>query len=154
MSACKRCRERGKDWNGDDPVCFLDGGFGRNWNCATLNAVRDICYEGQNPMPHGVDYQYCDNMKYATIRIEEVEDGEIGMALWVAWYKNRGATDAMWILNSDEPPRIPTEDELEAIICHYAWSKQDEKDKARHRCQFEGEPGDTSQQDLDANNEH
>lgn len=116
---CKRCIARGKDWNGSDPKCAFDGSFQDNWNCATLNAVRDIVYEGQPEMPPGVDFRYCDDMKYATVKIEEVEDsagGRIGMALWVAWYKNRGKTDAVWILDNDNPPRVPTEGELERVI--------------------------------------
>lgn len=123
MSACKMCQARGKDWNGDDPKCAFDGEFSKNWNCATLNAIRDICYEGQDPMPPGVDYRYCDDMKYATVKIDELEDengDHIGMALWVCWYKNRGCTDAVWILDAYLPPRRPTESELEAIIRAYA----------------------------------
>ena len=119
---CKLCTERGKTWNGDDPKCAFDGAFADNWNCATLNALRDICYEGQNPMP-GVDYQYCEDQKYATVKIDGIEDRRgcrIGLALWVSWYKSRGKTDAVWVLSDDAPPRIPTEEELEAIIVYYA----------------------------------
>lgn len=107
---CKLCRQRGKTWNGDDPKCAFVGEFADNWNCATLNAIRDI--------PNGVDYQYCDDRKYATIKTDGI-DG-LGLALWVAWYKSRGNTEAMWLLFADEPPRIPTERELLAIIYHYA----------------------------------
>jgi len=35
-----------------------------------------------------------------------------------------------------------------------AEERQDARDEARHRCGFAGEPGDTSHQDLDANNEN
>ncbi len=121
MSAkCAMCLERKKDWNRSDPVCFLEDG--PNWNCATLNAIRDICYEGQNPMPIGVDYQYCEDQKYATIKIQDVElnnGNYIGLALWVSWYKSRGKTDCVWVLNDDSPPRKPTEEELLAIINYY-----------------------------------
>lgn len=124
---CKLCQKRGKTWSGADPKCAFDGSFSDNWNCATLNAIRDICYEGQNPMPSGVDYQYVNDMKYATIKIDDVEGDfvddkrgrSIGLALWVSWYKSRGRTDAMWILSDDEPPRQPTESELLAIISYY-----------------------------------
>jgi hypothetical protein len=120
---CKACLVRGKTWNGGDPGCAFDGEFSDNWNCATLNAVRDICYEGQNPMPHGVDYQYCDDQKYATIKIDHIEcDGErIGEALWVCWYKSRGRTDAVWVLDSYEAPRRPTEEEL--IVVSHAYKQ-------------------------------
>jgi len=41
---CPRCQERVKDWEGDDPKCGFDenGNFlENNWNCATLNALRE-----------------------------------------------------------------------------------------------------------------
>lgn len=119
--SCKMCRDRGKTWNGDDPKCAFPD-FEGNWNCATVNAIRDICYEGQNLMPAGVAYQYCENMKYATIKIDHLEDkrgGRLGYALWVCWYKSRGGTDALWILDSEEPPRRPTEEDLLTIIAAY-----------------------------------
>lgn len=120
---CKLCKERGQTWNGDAPKCAFDGTFADNWNCATLNALRDICYEGQDHMPLGVDYQYCSYQKYATVKIDGIEDSRgngIGLALWVSWYKSRGRTEAVWILSEDAPPRIPTEEELEAVIAYYA----------------------------------
>jgi len=123
---CKKCKERGKDWNGDDPQCAFVGEFHENWNCATLNAIRDICHEGQDPMPPGVDYRYCDDQKYATIQIDGIHDSKgnwIGYALWVCWYKSRGRTEAVWVLDSDGPPRRPTEDELLSIIAAFRQPK-------------------------------
>lgn len=124
---CKKCLARKKDWEGDDPVCFLEyqqendnaqeNFFHKNWNCATLNELRDICYEGQE-LPYEVDYQYCDDQKYATIKINDIENVE-GLALWVSWYKNRGETDAVYILDDTLPPRFPTEDELVKIIDYF-----------------------------------
>lgn len=117
---CAACRTRVKDWEGDDPTCsFPAGTFNRDgWNCATAGMIRDLVYEGQKPMPPGVDYQYCEDMKYATVYIDHLDiDG--AMALWVAWYKNRGRTDAMWLLFSDQPPRPPTEDECVRIANAY-----------------------------------
>ena len=43
----------------------------------------------------------------------------LGLALWVSWYKDRGTTDAMWVLSSDRVPRAPTEEELLLIYAHY-----------------------------------
>lgn len=122
---CAACAARGKNWQGDDPRCAFasaDATFNsENWNCATVNAVRDLVWEGQNPMPPGVDYRYCSDQKYATVHTDEVEvDGErIGLALWVSWYKSRGATEAMWLLSESGPPRLPTEQQLRAILEHY-----------------------------------
>lgn len=115
---CRLCKERGKAWPGDDPRCaFEEGYFGDNWNCATANHIRDIVYEGQNPMPPGVDYQYCEDMKYATVRLPDgLNIAGQPMALWVSWYKSRGETDAMWLLFCDREPRRPTAEECEEII--------------------------------------
>ncbi len=118
---CKMCLERGKDWTGSGPVCYFDNP-NENWNCATLNAIRDIVYEGQE-LKDGVHYEYCDDEKYATINIHDItdrKDNYIGRCLYVAWYKQRGGTEALWILDGeDDIPRNPTEDELLAIIKYY-----------------------------------
>lgn len=109
---CQACKARGKTWNGDDPTCAFSGrSFSpKNWNCATAGLIRDLVFEGQDPMPTAVDYRYCDDVKYATVQIDDLDiDG--AMALWVAWYKSRGTTDAMWLLFNDRPPRQPTEAE-------------------------------------------
>ena len=122
---CKLCKERDKTWSGDDPVCYFDVPE-HNWNCATINAVRDICYEGQE-LKDGVHYEYCDDEKFATINIHSIRDSEgyIGRCLYVAWYKNRGGTEALWILDGEgDIPRNPTEGELSAIIEHYKANKE------------------------------
>ena len=116
---CTLCAQRGKTWTGSDPKCAFsrNGKFDRdNWNCATVNELRDIVYEGQE-LPHWIAYQYCDDMKYATVNLWDCE--EIGaMALWVCWYKSRGSTDNMLLLFSDKPARPPTEAETLAIVEH------------------------------------
>lgn len=112
---------------GSSPTCaFTEGVFSPdNWNCQTVGKLRDLCYEGQEKMPAGVDYQYCDDQKYASIHIDDVwvDDKWIGLCLWITWYKNRGRTDDMWILNADKynenPPRRPTEVECLAVIDYY-----------------------------------
>lgn len=124
---CQMCLERGgKTWAGSDPTCAFEDGasFSRdNWNCATVNAIRDICYEGQRQLQRGVDYQYCDDQKYATINIHDIltddETINLGDALWVSWYKNRGRTDEMWMLGGGDPPRLPTEQDCRIIIRKY-----------------------------------
>ena len=127
---CKMCLERTKNWCGDDSVCYFDDPS-RNWNCATLNGIRDICYEGPGQLPKserlratGVHYEYCDDYKFATINIHDVQDSKenyFGRCLYVVWYKNSGATEALWILDGEnDTPRTPTEDELLAIINYYA----------------------------------
>lgn len=124
---CKMCRERGKTWQGSDPVCAFDGKFEDNWMCATALAVRDLlrCWE-EKDLPEGIKRQYADDQTYATILVHEIdgvgEEEEYGFwCLWVTWYKDRGRTGAMWLLGDEDsaPPRRPTEAELLAIIAHY-----------------------------------
>lgn len=78
-----------------------------NWCCCTLNLIRDLCYEGQELHPY-INYQYCEDQKYAIINISYLNEVQ-GDALWISWYKNRGKTDNMFILDSFNSPRFPTE---------------------------------------------
>ena len=98
---------------------MIERGDDGDWTGDLVEAVRDICYEGQD-LPHGVQYTYCDDEKYATIKIDEVENAGrwIGCCLYVQWYKTRAYTDALWILGR-ETPREPTEPELLAIVDYY-----------------------------------
>lgn len=119
---CTKCGQV-KDWSGDDPECPFVGGdifTSDNWNCGIITRIRRLCCDWEDEL-EGIDYQYCDDQKYATFNIAYVEcDGQfIGYALWVCWYKSRGRTDAMWVLNSCEPPRPPTFKELTAIVDYY-----------------------------------
>jgi hypothetical protein len=116
---CDACTKRGQTWEGSSPRCAFEGGrFSENWNCATTNLIRDICYEGQD-LPHGVDYQYCEDQKYATIKVDHIELDDSPLALWVSWYKSRGATDAMWLLYENAPPCKPTEAQCLKIVAAY-----------------------------------
>lgn len=115
---CRMCSERTKNWNGADPKCsFPSGGAFTpdGWNCATTNAVREI--SGQDE-PHPLaDYRYCDDQNYSTIKIDGIDlPSGPALALWVSWYKHRGRTEAMWLLSQDNPPRLPTAADCEAII--------------------------------------
>ncbi len=117
---CVACDNRGKTWKGSDPKCAFDCGvFGDNWNCATVGMIRDICYEGQSSIPDGVDYQYCEDDKYATIKTDDIDIDGRPLALWVSWYKSRGSTQAMWLLFDSGPPRHPTELECLLIVDFY-----------------------------------
>lgn len=120
------CQERGKTWTGDDPKCaFEDGVFNAdNWMCATANGVRDIVSDFNDKFPLTVDFRWCEDQKYATICLDGILDNEglrkmDVLALWVSWYKSRGRTEAMWLLNEDRSPRPPTEEECLEIIEHH-----------------------------------
>lgn len=117
---CAACKRRGKTWTGDDPRCaFAHGAWDDGWSCATDGLIRDLVYEGQN-LPHGITYQYCDDQKYACVNVSHIKlaTGH-ALTLWVTWYKNRGATDQMWLLSDDAPPRRPTEGDCLRIHSEY-----------------------------------
>lgn len=124
---CKACVERVKDWVGSDPKCAFEttSVFNeQNWNCATVSKIRKICYHastsGTQVFP-GVDFQRYGDQSYVTFNLHELYEHtfrnviETPFALWVSWYKNRGRTEAMWLLFGDRPPRQPTEEECLAI---------------------------------------
>jgi hypothetical protein len=78
---CPRCKKRGKVWEGDDPVCGFDeqGNFlSRNWNCATLNALRERC-----------KISWCDDYS-----IGVTSKPDCGFLI-LKWYKSRGRTDSL-----------------------------------------------------------
>jgi len=117
MKDCTRCGCK-KEWKGDDPKCPFQGKnkFGDNWNCGHINKIRKLIEDGLNKGDTRISYQYCDNQKYCSINISETG---LGLCLWVSWYKSRGRTDAMWVLNEDDEPRVPTFDDLQTIIDYY-----------------------------------
>ncbi len=78
---CPRCLERGQTWEGSSPKCAFDenGNFlENNWNCATLNALREMGEEGR---------VWCDEQNMTIIQRYDVGHGIL------SWYKNRGKTD-------------------------------------------------------------
>ena len=113
---CEKCQCE-KTWNGGDIECpFQDSDkFGENWNCGIIAKIRKLCESGKI----GVQVSYCENQKYVTIDIDELEECP-GLCLWVTWYKSRGSTEAMWILSENDTPRVPTFDELTMIIGYYS----------------------------------
>ena len=109
-TACERCRRRGKDWTGDDPSCgfTFDVFLNDNWNCATLNALRELV-EGED-----TSQVWNDDYNAAVI------PGDGGFVL-LRWYKNRGQTqDARWLEFGDEDPRPLTIRQAEETLAFNA----------------------------------
>lgn len=86
--SCGRCEERGKTWPGDDPVCGFPGGVFtiKNWNCATLNELRDMAEDLGVVIYNDDDYA-------ALLTEPRLPDGRGGGYLVLKWYKHRGRTD-------------------------------------------------------------
>lgn len=90
---CKYCEERGKTWEGEDPICAFndDGLFNKeNWNCALLNELREL-----------VEFLEIETYnKYSEDRIASIpnEDG----FLILSWYKQRGKVDIIAYIDSNK----------------------------------------------------
>lgn len=114
---CKECIERGKTWEGSDPVCGFDvsGTFDpSNWNCATLNILRDYCYEKGYRQEGG--YTHRDDSAAASIGVLHIPENDIVSGyLVMSWYKSRGRTGTANIICDDMIDQL-SEDQAEAII--------------------------------------
>jgi len=114
---CKACIERGKpEIFGSDPICAFDGDFSDNWQCATLNLLRDAL-EDRKELVYGGDQRmisinlWDENSK---VDFNIIEDQPV--CLFATWYKRRGRTEQVWLLFDDREPRRPTEAELLHLI--------------------------------------
>jgi hypothetical protein len=100
--ACKRCEERGKTWEGSDPVCaFKSGTFSAdNWRCATMSELRKLC---------GSDVVWSEDQNAALL-----PTGDGGHVV-MTWYKSRGRVDGAYIMTCEgvEPLGMG---EAEAVI--------------------------------------
>ena len=120
---CPSCVTRGKTWEGSDPKCaFTTGVFSsNNWNCATLNKLRELTYLCANHVQH----TRVDEQNYCTLPLTEVpyfqtiNSNETAVCLYFSWYKSRGLTEVLYIMFDTASPREPTLKEVEAIIDYY-----------------------------------
>ena len=104
MSDCPRCKQRGKDWIGDDPKCaFKKGVFsGDNWNCATMNALRALCKD---------EMTVCNEDQNVCV-LPYPDFGHIVLE----WYKSRGRTEGAWMLHGKDKPTKLTLEEAEFLL--------------------------------------
>lgn len=110
---CKLCEERGKTWKGDDPKCaFNENGnfmedFDDNWNCETLNQLRSIAHDN--------DLAIFSNDEWAAVIPYR------GSFIFLQWYKHRGRTHYVHILNNTYD--LPTTDEHFCLEIIKYWRK-------------------------------
>lgn len=147
--SCKRCTEYGKTWYGDDPVCAFKNEIedvrmspisyaekkdkiitkvfnSENWNCATMNALRDLIEEKAKK---GEAWYYRDDNATGSIGVLPFETEHYTGNLILTWYKDYGKTGGAIIVWDDEPPRQLTEDIAEEILV--AYERKREKRKRR-----------------------
>lgn len=114
---CKRCQSRGKPENyGSDPTCAFSNPehiFNPdNWSCATVDRIREIIYDRLEDK-----ICYSDDSSFIVIGISNVslKDQGIGDFLLAGWYKQRGKTDTLYIVEQ-EAIHVPSLKEVEAIL--------------------------------------
>ena len=116
---CKLCTERGKTWKGADPKCaFVNGLFTTdNWNCATMNKLRDMTGEPEDKS-RADTFHFQDDMDAGTIGVLRVVGMKYSGYIVMTWYKRRGQVgQAMFMSDDDEPIKLTldiAEDAIEA----------------------------------------
>jgi hypothetical protein len=100
---CRLCVERGKTWSGDDPICAFETGVFSpdNWNCATLNRLREIAEELGTTMR---DDNSCGSIGYVPMDADYTPNdfGTYGGYIVMMWYKNRGRTGNAIFMTDEE----------------------------------------------------
>ena len=119
MKSCDKCGQS-KDWEGDDIRCPFENGteFGHNWRCGIIRKIRVICDKAVDRSDSRLHHGSSCDQNYVTIDTG-FADGELGICLWVSWYKDRGSTDSMWVMDSEGPSYKPTFEQLERIVNYY-----------------------------------
>lgn len=120
---CAACRARGKTWDGSDAKCaFVTGKFSQdNWNCATDGLIRQIApnlWRDMAPNPYLYHIRE-DGQNHMLIHVGHLDLKTDALSLWVSWYKNRGQTEAMWLLSEYGAPVPPTEDDVIRIAAAF-----------------------------------
>ncbi len=119
---CKLCKERGKTWNGDNPKCaFVEGIFNRNnWNCATMNYLRDIIDELSTGMRNDSDSASIGYIPFGDIENGDYLFGNYNSGYIVlTWYKNQGKTGNAIVMRDDLPIQELGLDLALKVIEHY-----------------------------------
>jgi len=106
--------------------CYFDGKKQNNWNCQTLNAIRDL-YDFDKPSKNML-YYYREDQNTLFIDISQIFDCEDELYqnwLYVTWYKSCGTVDNILMLFEYSPARKPTENELIEILRYYKGAKDE-----------------------------
>jgi len=114
---CRLCQERGKTWEGSDPRCAFVGGVFTtdNWNCATMNRLRDMTGELEDKGRADTFY-FRDDMDAGTIGVLRVVGMKYSGYIVMTWYKRRGRVgQAVFMSDDDEPIKLTLDIAEDAI---------------------------------------
>lgn len=104
--ACRLCKERGKTWEGSDPVCAFENGVfsPKNWNCATMSKLRRLS-EGLGNSDR--DDDSCGSIGYVPLSDNYAPATYEGYGGYIVmmWYKERGRVgNALFITDEGAEP--------------------------------------------------
>lgn len=126
ITECRRCSERGKTWSGDDPKCAFPNGIFTpdNWNCATMNELRDIADEFDKTFR---DDNSCGSIGYVPMDNDYAPNDfdTYGGYIVMMWYKNRGSTRNALFMTDDETVPLTIKHADLAITTYERWFAND-----------------------------
>jgi len=89
-----------------------------NWNCGIISQIRKLCEFAIDNYDSRLLHYNNNGENYITISFEENND--IGLCLWISWYKDEYKKANMWVLDNDKLPRRPTYSELKLVVNYYS----------------------------------
>lgn len=123
---CRLCKERGKTWEGSDPVCAFESGVFSpdNWACATMGKLRRLSEElGHSDR----DDDSCGSIGYVPLSDNYAPDTYEGFGGYIVmmWYKERGRVgNAVFMTDEGTEPLTLEQAEI-AIKTAERWLRND-----------------------------
>ena len=122
--ACPPCQTTSPTWAGSPRECtFVDGSTfsSHNWNCATVTRLRAFCEPERASVLDGVTIYATNDAWHALIDVSEVllhEQSNGIVWLQVIWYKRRGQTLNVSVIDTEGDAASATEAQCLAILKH------------------------------------
>ncbi|OJT65465.1 hypothetical protein EII15_18130 [Bacillus licheniformis] len=124
--ACRLCKERGKTWEGSDPVCAFENGVfsPKNWNCATMSKLRRLS-EGLGNSDR--DDDSCGSIGYVPLSDNYAPATYEGYGGYIVmmWYKERGRVGHALFMTDEGAEPLTLEHAEIAIRTGERWLRND-----------------------------
>ncbi|MBU8739773.1 hypothetical protein KM894_12195 [Bacillus licheniformis] len=123
---CRLCKERGKTWEGSDPVCAFEKGVfsPKNWNCATMSKLRRLSEEfGHSDR----DDDSCGSIGYVPLSDNYAPATYEGYGGYIVmmWYKERGRVGNALFMTDEGTEPLTLEHAEIAIKTAERWLRND-----------------------------
>ncbi|KMM63429.1 hypothetical protein ACH95_00955 [Bacillus glycinifermentans] len=123
---CRLCKERGKTWEGSDPVCAFENGVfsPKNWNCATMSKLRRLS-EGLGNSDR--DDDSCGSIGYVPLSDNYAPATYEGYGGYIVmmWYKERGRVGHALFMTDEGAEPLTLEHAEIAIRTGERWLRND-----------------------------